>query len=172
MKRHGLQHWQSVLIITFKLYKPWLTICDVIICKANHKYFYTADIDFNFITDECPTISVTDPQSFVTAPSVTQRESAVATSIDAVVASVASVIVFILLMTVGILLVIINWFRKCHVKEDTITRWNNNIICTPARPCRNSVNYIVVRVYYVSDWVSTLLTDLSSHETCMVEPGW
>ena len=107
----------------------------MLVWRANHKYYklfslYTADIDSNFITDECPTILSITPGSepnrqstTIITPPVTQKESAVATSTDAIVASsVASVIALILLVTGGILLVIIKLFRKRHVKEDTITR--------------------------------------------------
>ena len=107
----------------------------MLVCKTNHKCYklfllYTADIDSNFITDECPTILAITPGSepnrqstMIITPPVTQGESAVATSTDVIVASlVASVIVLILLVTGGILLVIIKVLRKRHVKEDTITR--------------------------------------------------
>ena len=105
----------------------------MLVCKANHKCYklYTADIDSNFITDECPTISAITPgpdsepdhqSTMIITPSVTRGESAVATSTVVIVASlVASVIVIILLVTGGIMRVIIKSFRKRHVKEDTTT---------------------------------------------------
>ena len=84
----------------------------------------TADVNSSFITAECPTMSTTpEPQTTtepptITSPAVTQRDSAMATSID-IIASLASMIALIvlLLMIGGIVLAIIKVLRKHQIKD-------------------------------------------------------
>ena len=86
----------------------------------------TADVDSNFITDECPTILATtpdpvseaDPQSSSTTSLVNHRESS--SDISVIVGSLASVIALILLsmlMIGGIVLAVIRALRKRQVKQ-------------------------------------------------------